>query len=96
MCNRSRVRGLVAGHTMSSHMLRHGSQFLSLTCVERWEIPTFLLLLFYGCMSATGSGVFGRKDDMEWAVGLVQCKWTVPGCRHVGTTLALPKTSRRN
>lgn len=85
MCSRSRVWGLIAGHTTSSHMMRHGSKFLSLTCVERWEILTFLLLLFYGYMSVTGSGSVGRKDDVEWAVSLVQYKCTVPGGRHMGT-----------
>lgn len=85
MCNRSRVWGLIAGHTMSSDMVRYGSKFPSLTCVERWEIPASLLL-FYGCIPATGSGSFGRKDDMECAVGLLQCKWKAPGCRNMGTT----------
>lgn len=77
--------------TLFSHNMWHRSKFLSLTCVECGEIPTGFwfwgfFVLFYECVSVTDSGAFGRKDDMEWAVSLLQYKWADPGCRHMSTT----------
>lgn len=54
--------------TLRLDVLRHGSKLLSLTCVEGWEIPAFLFLLFDAvwCMSLTGSYRF-LEERMIWS-----------------------------
>lgn len=54
--------------TLRLDVLRHGSKLLSLTCVEGWQIPAFLFLLFDAvwCMSLTGSYRF-LEERMIWS-----------------------------
>lgn len=89
MSNRSCVRSCCWGH-LDMCWVRHGSKWLSLTCVECWETPAFLVLLSDAvwCVSLTGSGFLEEKDDMEQAVALEQHKGIVPGCKHMDTTAA--------